>query len=521
MILDRNLSARAKSKAFPCDARRCAIIAGRIWLTVLLLIILVFSRGMVVASDAGSVTDHFDVVLIGSEIEGIYLAKAAQEEGLSVAILDPMDKPGGQLLQGEMLFLDEPVNDSGQSLLQGRVKELYDRYKQGEVRKPAEFKRYYDALIEGISIESGIVVQAIEISRAPSDSYRSVGNIAYTTKEGAAKKISASYYVENTDHAALTSRLGLKRIPGIESIFGGGPKDYMAATFMMNFRNVDWDAFQREVMKLPVSERERKYGGITTVTPSFTWGFGNIGRSYIPSSEEWMLRGLNIVNQMGGDAAINALLAYNVDPANPEDVRKAMNDGKRETQRILLHLRRTLPGWVKAEINGFPSYLYIRECDRYETEYVLQGTDMMSGTMFRDNVSIAGYAIDLQGTMHRKWGLHKGKPDQYGMPLRAFLSKGYDNVIVAGKAVGASAVAYGSARIQPNTALAAEVIGVMLGRLDGRHRLVDLSDEQLSSLQQYVRQTRGIALTEVQGEDKMAGLSARQERLFDRGLLTG
>jgi hypothetical protein len=38
------------------------------------------------------------------------------------------------------------------------------------------------------------------------------------------------------------------------------------------------------------------------------------------------------------------------------------------------------------------------------------------------------------------------------------------NVILAGKNVGASAVAYSSARIQANTSLAAEVIGVILGK---------------------------------------------------------
>lgn len=502
----------------------------RIWLTVLVLFILVFFRGMVISSDAESMPvadggaadpDYADIVLIGSEIEGIYLARAANDEGLSVVILDPRSEPGGQLLQGEMLFLDEPLNDDGESLLQGRIKELYGRYKHGEIRKPVEFKQYYDTLIEGIPIESGVDIQRLEIGKGQDESHRSAGRITYSTKDGAIKRITAKYYVENTDHAALTSRLGLKRIPGIESVFGGGTKEYMAATYMMNFKNVDWERFRREVMRLPSSERQQRYGSLTTVTAASTWGFGNIGRSYAPSSDEWMLRGLNIIYQKDGDASINALLAFNVDPSDPNDVRKAISEGKRETQRVLEHLRRTLPGWEEAEINGYPNYLYIRDCDRYETEYVLQGSDMMSGTMFPDNVSIGGYAIDLQGTTQRKWGLHQGKPDQYGMPLRAFLSKGYDNVIVAGKAVGASAVAYGSARIQPNTALAAEVIGIMLGRLDGGERLTGLSEERITSLQGYIRQKYGIALAGEKGANKMNGFTVWQKRLFDQGLLKG
>lgn len=513
---------------------------GRIGLTVLVLSALVLFRGIVAASDAepvkepvkGPIQEYvaspvvsdraaYDVVVIGSEIEGVYLARAAREEGLSVLILDPRDAPGGQLIQGEMQFLDEPRNDAGRSLLQGGMKELFDKYKRGEIRKPSEFRQYYDTLIAGIPIESGIELREIGIRQASSGSRRSVGAIVYATKEGARKTVTASYYVENTDYAALTSRLGLRRIPGIESIFGGGAKEYMAATYMMNFKHVDWGTFRREVMRLPSEARERKYGGYTTVTDSFTWGFGNVGRQYAPGSDEWMLRGLNIVNRRDGEAAINALLAFNVDPANPEDLRKALEEGRQETKRVLRHLRKTLPGWENAEIDGYPDYLYIRDGDRYETEYVLQGTDLMRGTMFADNVSVAGYSIDLQGTMERKWGLHKGKPDQYGMPLRAFLSKGYDNVVVTGKAVGASAVAYGSARIQPNTALAAETIGILLGRLKNGTKLIDLSPGQIAELQRYVERKYGISLTGTPGENKTAGFTEWEARTFDRGPLVG
>jgi NADPH-dependent 2,4-dienoyl-CoA reductase/sulfur reductase-like enzyme len=106
-----------------------------------------------------------DVVLIGSEIEGIYLARAAKDEGLSVVILDPREKPGGQLIQGEMLYLDEASADGGESLLQGRVKELFSQYKKGKIRKIAEFEHYYNTLLEGILLESGITLNHVEIEQ--------------------------------------------------------------------------------------------------------------------------------------------------------------------------------------------------------------------------------------------------------------------------------------------------------------------------------------------------------------------
>ncbi|MBW5446246.1 FAD-dependent oxidoreductase [Cohnella sp. CFH 77786] len=465
--------------------------------------------------------DHPDIAIIGSEIEGMYLARAAADEGLSVVVLDPRPKPGGQLLEGEMLFLDEPLGDKGQVLLQGRVKELFDGFKSGKIRKLSEFRAYYDKLTKGIPIVSGVTLTGVDIRQQPDATGRFVESVSYRTKDGRDKTVYPRYVVENTDFAALTSRLGLRRIPGMETIFRtpDGSNDYMAASLMLKFKNVDWSAFQREVMRLDKGKREQKYGSETHVNGTFTWGFGKVGAGYNSGSDEWFLRGLNTVNQRGGEVLINALLVYGVDPSNEESVRQAVEEGKRQTLRIRDYLRQTLPGWSKAEINGYPDYLYIRDFDRYETEYVLQGTDLMSGRMFWDNVSIGGYEIDLQGTKSSKWGSRKGNPDKYGMPLRSFQAKSFRNVIVAGKNVGASAVAYGSARIQAQTALAAESIGIILGQINGKYMLDEMTPARMKALQDYIRSKYRITLTGGNAVNKITGLTEDQRRAFNQGQL--
>jgi len=466
--------------------------------------------------------DQPDILIIGSELEGMYLARAAADAGQSVQVIDPRPKPGGQLLEGEMLFLDEPLGDGGEVLLQGKVKSLFDAYKRGTIRKAEQFRNYYSELTKGIAIESGVTLTGIDVRQQPDATGRFVESVSYRTQNGQERTVYPGYVVENTDYAALTSQLGLSRIPGMETVFGppdADSPDYMAATLIMKFKNVDWGVFQQEVMKLGKQERELKYGSETTVNPTFTWGFGKVGAGYDSGTDHWFLRGLNTVNQHDGEVLINALLVYGIDPSDEAAIRTAMAEGREQTDRILPYLRQALPGWSKAEINGYPDYLYIRDYDRYETEYVLQGTDLMSGRMFWDNVSIGGYEIDLQGTMSSKWGSRRGNPDKYGMPLRAFLAKGYINVIVAGKNVGASAVAYGSARIQAQTALAAETIGLMLGRIDGKYRLTDITPAQMSELQTWVRAQHGITLTGVQAVNKLGGLSEAQKQSFDQGKL--
>lgn len=477
------------------------------------------SRGVVGHAGAAANPDRPDLLIVGSEIEGMYMARAAADEGLSVVVIDPRDKPGGQLIQGEMLFLDEPLGDNGQSLLQGRVKELFDAYKKGSIRNVEEFRAYFAKLTQGIPIVSGVTITDVDIRQEPDATGRFVESVAYRTKSGAVRTLYPRYVVENTDHAALASRLGLPRIPGMETVFGtaDGSNDYMAASYMLKYKNVDWDVFQKQVMKLGKKEREQKYGSETNVTGTFTWGFGKVGASYSSGSDHWFLRGLNAVHQRGGDVLINALLVYGVDPSDPDSVRKAVAEGKEQAKAIVKHLRKELPGWSKAEINGYPEYLYIRDYDRYETEYVLEGTDLMSGKMFWDNVSIGGYEIDLQGTLNSKWGSRKGNPDKYGMPLRSFQAKGFRNVLMAGKNVGASAVAYGSARIQAQTALAAETIGIMLGHIEGKFALADITPARMKALQELIGKKYRIALTGMKANNRIAGLTPEQRLAFNQG----
>jgi hypothetical protein len=419
----------------------------------------------------------YDVIVIGSEIEGVLLARAAHDHGKKVLILDPRSKPGGQLIQGQMIVLDEPRDKNKRSLVQGRLKSLYNAYNSKKIRKIEEFEKYYGDLLRPVPIRSGIRIEAIKT--VPGGDARTLAYIQYRARDGLTYRVTANYWVENTDHAALTGLLGATRIPGTESLFqGGGPEpEYMAATYMLRFKNVNWTTLHDATLKeYPLSNLQKKYGPGTYVDWDFGTGFSHVTANYEPSSERLKLRGLNITYQRDGQAVINALLIFGVDPSDPESVREAVKLGREEAPRVLEFLRKHIPGFSRAKLDDLPDYLYIREFDRYETIYVLTRDDLLQSRMFPDNVSIGGYAIDIQGTPRFPNGASLGKPDRYGLPLRSFLLREIDNVIVAGKNAGAAADAYGSVRILPNTALAGEVIGILIGREEKHLRELDADD---------------------------------------------
>lgn len=463
-------------------------------------------------------TEKVDVVLFGSEMEGMYLARAAADEGLKVKVLDPREQIGGQLIQGEMLFLDETKDEQGHSLVQGRIKTLFDGFKSGKIRKIDEYVSYFDQLRRDIPIESGIAIADVKTAApAGGATDATVVSVDYKTKDGATKRIEADYWVENTDYAAFASRLNVTRMPGLEAFYGHPDKvEYMSSGMMIKLKNVDWNKFNTSFNSLSSAEKNKKYGG-GYVNESFAIGLSGMTDRYKPTNDRVFLRGLNAVNQRDGDVLINAFLIYTVDPSNAQSVAEAIELGKKEIPLIVDHFRKSITGWENVELNGFPNYLYIREYNHYETDYVLKPSDMLGAKMFWDNVSIAGYPLDLQGTSVNKWGIEMGRPDKYGMPLRSFLLKNYANVIMAGKNVGASAIAFGSARIQPNTGLAAESIGVILGQIHGKKKLKELTEADMPALHQYLQTTYNLKLTGVKGNNKLAGWTADEIAKLDTG----
>jgi hypothetical protein len=434
----------------------------------------------------------YDVVVIGSEIQGVLLAREASKAGLKVLLLDPRSKPGGELIQGQMFFLDD-VNDNKQrSLVQGEIKNLMNGYKDGTIRTAANFNQYYNRLIKGLALKSSIVIDAVNTESMGKS--KKVNSLVYHGKDGIKHTIQSRYWVENTDYAALSARLGETRIPGMETIYNGKQPDYMAATYMLNFKNVDWAKLHQSILEdYPLTHVRKKYGPNTYVDWHFATGFSNVTAKYITKDKLLKLRGLNATYQKNGQVIINGLLIYDVDPSNPQSVQSAISKAKAEAPSILSFLRSNIPGFAKAELNGFPDYLYIRDYNRYETKYVLEYSDLMSSRMFWDNVSLGGYSIDLQGTRAIPKGIGFGKPDRYGLPLRSFQLKSYDNVIVTGKNIGAGIKAYGSARIMATTALAAQTIGIILGREQDK-RLADLNASDFQRIHRYLETDYKIVL---------------------------
>lgn len=485
-----------------------------IWISAALLLTVFLGIGTVNVKGDNQFVSKPDVVIVGTELEGLYLARRAKDEGLKVLVLEPKAKIGGQLLQGQMLYLDATFNAEGKSLIQGEVKKLFDGVETGKLRKLKDFEQYINKLIKGISLKKEAAISNIKWDG------KRIASFQYQIGNGRVTTVQPKYIVDNTDDAYFVRQLNVQPLPGLESLYGNKNREYMSATYMMRFKGVDWDKFVSHFWATEKTKRASLYGPETYMDERIAYGFPAIAARYTPvAPADINLRGLNIFNQGDGEIIINALQVYDVDPSKPETVSKAMEITKQEMPFIRDHLKKSIVGFENLELNGEPEYLYIREYNHYPTEYVLQASDVLGGHMFWDNVSVAGYFLDIQGSRSNRQGFAIGRPDQYGIPLRSYLLKDADNVITAGKLVGSSAVAYGSARIQPNGALAAEAIGILMGRKKGAS-LKEVSQEEMKAFHEYAKTKYGLQLQGRPGLNRIGHLSETDQKLVNEGQIT-
>jgi len=112
-----------------------------------------------------------------------------------------------------------------------------------------------------------------------------------------------------------------------------------------------------------------------------------------------------------------------------------------------------------------------RESHRLEGDYVLNQNDLQDPTVFPDAIGHCGWPLDLHaidGIFDTRGsffpGLKNGKetsqvPFGAQVPFRSLYSKNVDNLLMAGRAVSVSRLAFGSVRIQGTCAVTGQAAG--------------------------------------------------------------
>lgn len=168
-----------------------------------------------------------------------------------------------------------------------------------------------------------------------------------------------------------------------------------------------------------------------------------------------------------------------------EDLTFVQTQGKKAILRQLRFYKKYFPGFENSYISSIASMVGIRESRRIDTDYVLTAEDVLAHRKFDDGIAQSNYPVDIHGRKLKLVENKSGKPDidndkpYYEIPYRSLLVKGIDNLLVAGRCIGADFVAQSSLRVMPTCRAIGEACGIAASmsidknmsphRIDGAH----------------------------------------------------
>ncbi|MBQ7090426.1 MAG: FAD-dependent oxidoreductase [Clostridia bacterium] len=128
----------------------------------------------------------------------------------------------------------------------------------------------------------------------------------------------------------------------------------------------------------------------------------------------------------------------------------------------------------------------IRESRRIECDYMLTENDVLENRRFDDKVAYGGWDIDNHTGLFafdQKPSLIYPVEGSYDIPYRSYCVKGFQNLLVGGRCMGASKLAMSSTRVMGTCAIGGQAIGAAAAQLIAA-KAKDIRDIDIKALQQ-------------------------------------
>lgn len=153
-----------------------------------------------------------------------------------------------------------------------------------------------------------------------------------------------------------------------------------------------------------------------------------------------------------------------VDGTNAEHLTRTQLEGKQAIHRQLEFYKKYMKGFEKAYISDIAAMVGIRETRNVIAEYTLTAVDLLSKAKFADAFCQSNYPVDIHGkTLNFGQEITQntdGRP-YYEIPVRSLIVKGIDNLLVAGRCLGAEFLAQSSLRVQQSVRSSGEAAGIL------------------------------------------------------------
>lgn len=388
----------------------------------------------------------YDVIVVGSDPEGISAALSSRRNHCRVLLIDTRHEVGGLYTSGMLSMLDMNYvgNNTFNTVNEGFFKEFYDAVaKEANIDIP-KTKSYFNHLLKQEKIDT--VLNAYDIR--PLQSANKVRGLSYQ-KNGHLYKIKSKVIIDASLDARFSRLCGVPYRVGREEL--GMKNEYAAATLVFSVKGACWNKIRNYLNNDMCS--------YTGANNKVAWGYPHM-LNYKPSSKDFQLRRLNLSLQDDGSVIINAFQIFNTNSLNADDIKAKYKKAISELPKIVKFLNTHAVGFEKAILHQYADELYLREGVRIIGEYTLSGEDLFHQVDFKNKIAYGSYPMDLQATKkdHSGGTILTGR-NLYTLPITIMIPKKVDNLLVVGRSASYDPLAHSSARTVP--------VGMALGQAAG------------------------------------------------------
>ena len=377
----------------------------------------------------------FDLIVVGGGQAGCAAALAGARDGLSVLLVEAAGALGGSAtncLVNPFMPYSTTIEENGEkkdiALSDGLFTEIHDALNEdglySEARSWIAFnEESLKVILDRKMAEAGVRVLfhatlcgvRTEGRRLVSASFATVGGVL---------TFEAGTFIDATGDATLSVYAGVPcRL--------GRPADSLCQPMTLCFRvcNVDTEDFWKHHKEINDLYKKLQAEGKIKNPRENVLVFGT---------------------RIPGVLHFNTTRVVKHDPTDAFSVSEAEAIAREQVLEMVRFLKSNFDCCRNAYLVSTAASIGVRESRMIEARHVLDQDEIVAGTHFDDGIAAGNYDIDIHspdgsGTSHYYFpaGVY------YTIPYRSLLPKDFDNLVVAGRCIGATHEAQASIRIMP------------------------------------------------------------------------
>ncbi|PYI53333.1 FAD-dependent oxidoreductase [Paenibacillus flagellatus] len=403
--------------------------------------------------------NDYDVVVVGTDPEGVTAAVSAARNGLKTLLVDGRDREilGGLMTLGWLNSLDHNYDrekpGSTDILNKGLFSEWYKQV-EGDSFDVITAANAFNAMVKNEkNIDLLLKTKSIEPKLADgTNGNKKVVGVTVTTADGTKRDVAAKAVIDATQDADIAAASGVPYTIGRADL--GDEKARMAVTAVFRLKNVTPDVWKQ------VQKRLRDDGDPNTdANERSAWGYGEM-QKYPPNNKERVkMRGLNIGRQNDDTMLINALQIFGIDGLDPNSRAEAFEIAKKELPYVVDYMKKLYPEFANLVWDAVAPELYIRETRHIVGEYRLTMIDVLENRDQWDRIGFGSYPVDIQRISPTDNGAVMSHPIKYAIPFRSIVPLKADGLLVVGRSASFDTLPHGSARVIPVGMATAQAAG--------------------------------------------------------------